>query len=130
MSAAANGEQKNEQIIKHLESLTILEMGELVKEMEERWGVKADAVVAAPAAAADASSGEEQTEFSVVMVKADAAKKMAVIKVIRAATDLGLKEAKETAEGADKVIKEGLSKEAAEELKKQLAEAGAEVKLV
>jgi len=80
MSAAVNGEQKNEQIIKHLESLTILEMGELVKEMEDRWGVKADAVVAAPAAAADASSGEEQTEFSVVMVKADAAKKMAVIK--------------------------------------------------
>ena len=122
----------NEELIEELSSKPIMEVVELVKALEEKWGVSAAApvaVAAAPGAAAgDAAAAEEQTEFDVVM-KSFGANKVAVIKVVRAVTGLGLKEAKDLVEGVPSTAKEAVSKADAEDLKKQLEEAGAEVEI-
>ncbi len=121
----------NEELIEELSSKPIMEVVELVNALEEKWGVSAAAPVAVAAAAgggADAGPEEEQTEFDVFM-KSFGANKVSVIKVVRAATGLGLKEAKDLVEGAPNTVKEGASKDDAEELKKQLEEAGAEVEI-
>ena len=117
----------NEEIIKELSGKTVLEINELVKALEEAWGVSAAAAVAVagPAAAAPA---EEKTEFDVVL-KAAGANKIAVIKEIRAITGLGLKDAKDMVEGAPKTVKEGASKEDAEKIAEQLKKAGPEVEI-
>ena len=116
-------------IIEQLSELTVMEAAELAKGLEEAWGVSATAVAAAPAAGgAAAESAEEKTEFDVVLADAGASK-INVIKVVRGATGLGLKEAKELVESAPKAIKEGASKDDAEALKKELEEAGAKVEL-
>lgn len=120
----------NEELIKELSAKPIMEVVELVKALEDEWGVSAAAPVAV-AAAAPADGGaaaEEQTEFDVVMTSFGG-NKVAVIKAVRAITGLGLKEAKETVEGAPATIKEGISKDESEELKKQLEEAGATVEI-
>src|SRR5574343_401442 len=113
-------------------NLTVLELNDLVKAFEEKFGVSAAAMaVAAPGAAAgggDAAGGAEQTEFTVILAAAGD-KKVEVIKVVRAATGLGLKEAKDVVDGAPKPVKEGVSKADAEALKKQLEEAGAKVEI-
>ncbi len=122
----------NEELIEELSSKPIMEVVELVKALEDKWGVSAAApvaVAAAPGAAAgDAAATEEQTEFDVVM-KSFGANKVAVIKVVRTVTGLGLKEAKDLVEGAPNTVKEAVSKGDAEDLKKQLEEAGAEVEI-
>ena len=126
------GENKLEKIVESLSGLTLLESSELVKTLEEKWGVSAVAMAAAAPAAASSESGdaEEKSEFDVVLVKGDDTKKMPIIKALRAAvTGLGLKEAKEMAEGSNVVVKSGVSKKEAEDLKKALGEAGAEIKL-
>ena len=117
----------NEEIIKELSGKTVLEINDLVKALEEAWGVSAAAAVAVagPAAAAPA---EVKTEFDVVL-KAAGANKIAVIKEVRAITGLGLKDAKDMVEGAPKTIKEGASKEDAEKIAEQLKKAGAEVEI-
>ena len=116
-------------IVDSLSGLTILEAADLVKKLEEKWGVSAAAVaVAGPAAAGPAAAVEEKTEFTVVLAKAGE-KKIDVIKAIREITGLGLKEAKDLVEGAPKPIREGVSKEQAAELKKKLEEAGATVEV-
>lgn len=121
--------EKLEKIYEELSSLTVLEIAELSKMLEEKWGVTA-AVAAAPvAAAAPAAAAEEKTEFTVLLEVAGD-KKINVIKEVRAITGLGLKEAKDLVEGAPKAVKEGVSKEDAEAMKKQLEEAGATVKLI
>ena len=118
-----------EDVLEYISNLSVLELSELVKEFEEKFGVSAQAtVVAAPGAAGGAAAEEEQTEFNVVLTGAGA-KKINVIKVVRAITGLGLKEAKAAVEETPTVIKEGVSKEEAEEIKKQLEEAGATVEL-
>lgn len=121
-----------EQILDAIANMTVLELSELIKAMEEKFGVSAAAAVAvaaAPAAGgAAAPAAEEKTEFDVVLVEAGA-KKVEVIKVVRAATGLGLKEAKDLVDGAPKTIKEGVSKDEAEKLKKDLEAAGAKVEL-
>jgi large subunit ribosomal protein L7/L12 len=120
-----------EEIIEAISSMTVLELSELVKEIEEKFDVKAAAPVAVAAAAPAAGGGEaaaEKDEFDVVL-KSAGAKKIQVIKVVRTATGAGLKEAKEMVDGAPTTIKEAASKSDAEELKKQLEEAGAEVEL-
>lgn len=121
------------EILEAIANMTVLELSELIKEMEEKFGVSAAAatvaVAAAPAAgAAAAPAAEEKTEFTVVLTAAGE-KKVEVIKVVRAATGLGLKEAKDLVDGAPKPVKEGLSKADAEALKKQLEDAGAKVEL-
>ena len=114
-------------IVEEVKGLTVLELSELVHTLEETFGVSAAAAaVAAPAAAAEAV--EEKTEFDVVL-KSAGANKIAVIKVVRAATGLGLKEAKELVDGAPKNLKEGISKDDAEKLAAELKEAGAEVEV-
>ncbi len=117
-------------MIEEVKSLTVLELNDLVKALEEEFGVSA-AAMAAPAAgaAAGAAAAEEKTEFDVVLAGFDAAAKIKVIKVVREITGLGLGEAKAVVEAAPKAIKEGVSKDEAEELKKQLEEAGAKVEL-
>lgn len=118
-------------LIEDVKSLTVLELSELVKALEEEFGVSAAApvaVAAAPAAGAAAPAAEEKTEFDIVL-KAAGANKIAVIKVVREATGLGLKEAKALVDGAPKTVKEGASKDDAEALKAKLAEAGAEVEV-
>ena len=117
-------------ILEAVGNLTVLELNELVKAFEEKFGVSAAAMaVAAPGAAAGgAAAAEEQTEFTVILAAAGD-KKVEVIKVVRAATGLGLKEAKDVVDGAPKPVKEGVSKADAEALKKQLEEAGAKVEL-
>jgi large subunit ribosomal protein L7/L12 len=112
-----------------LDSMTVLELNELVKAIEEKFGVSA-ASMAAPAAggAAPAAAAEEQTEFSVILVEAGAAK-VSVIKAVREITGLGLKEAKDLVDGAPKAVKEGIAKADAEAAKKKLEEAGAKVEL-
>jgi large subunit ribosomal protein L7/L12 len=118
-------------IVDDLSSLTILEAAELVKLLEEKWGVSAAAPVAVAAAAGPAAAAavvEEQTEFNVILVEAGA-NKINVIKEVRAITGLGLKEAKDLVEGAPKAVKEGVSKDEAEKVKKQLEGAGAKVEL-
>lgn len=119
----------NAEIIEALEQKPLIDVVNLVKEMEEKWGVSAAAatVAAAPAAAA-AEAAEEQTEFDVVM-SSFGANKVSVIKAVRTITGLGLKEAKDMVEGAPITVKEGVSKDEAGELKKQLEEAGASVEV-
>ncbi len=117
-------------MIEEVKALTVLELNDLVKALEEEFGVSA-AAMAAPAAggAAAGAAAEEKTEFDVVLAGFDAAAKIKVIKVVREITGLGLGEAKAVVEAAPKAIKEGVSKDEAEELKKQLEEAGAKVEL-
>ncbi len=119
----------NEEIIKELSGKTVLEINELVKALEEAWGVSAAAAVAvAPAGGGAAAAAEEKTEFDVVLAAAGA-NKIAVIKEVRAITGLGLKDAKDLVEGAPKTVKEGASKEDAQKLKEQLEKAGAKVEI-
>ena len=121
-----------EQVVEFIEKMTVLELAELVKELEEKFGVSAAApvaVAAAPAAGGgEAAAAEEKDEFDVVLAGAGD-KKINVIKVVRAATGLGLKEAKDLVDGAPQTVKEAMPKADAEELKKQLEEAGAKVEL-
>ena len=120
-----------ESILESIEKLTLLEAAELVKAMEEKFGVSAAApvaVAAAPAAAA-APAEEEASEVNVVLASVPADKKIAVLKEVRAITGLGLKEAKDLVDGAPQVVKEGVKKEDAAAMKKQLEEAGATVEL-
>jgi large subunit ribosomal protein L7/L12 len=115
-------------IIDDLSSLTVVEAAELSKQLEEKWGVTAAAVAAAPAAGAVATPAEEKDEFTVVLV-ASGDKKINVIKEVRAFTSLGLKEAKDLVEEAPKEIKSGVNKKEAEEIKQKLEAAGAKVEL-
>ena len=121
-----------EQVVEWLSAQTVLEVADLVKELEEKWGVSAAAPVAVaaagPAAGGDAPAAEEKDEFDVIL-KAAGSNKIGAIKEVRAITGLGLKEAKELVEGAPKPVKEGASKDEAEEIKKKLEAAGAEVEL-
>ncbi|MXS79198.1 MULTISPECIES: 50S ribosomal protein L7/L12 [Nitrosomonas] len=117
--AMAKGE-----ILESIANMTVLELSELIKELEEKFGVSAAAPVAVAAAPAAAAAVEEQTEFSVILTSAGD-NKVNVIKVVRAVTGLGLKEAKDLVDSAPKAVKEGVSKDDAEALKKQLTEAGA-----
>ena len=119
-----------DQILEAIASMTVLEVSELVKAMEEKFGVTAAAPVAVAAAAAGgaaAAAVEEKTEFTVVLKSFDAEKKIPVIKEVRAITGLGLKEAKELVEAGDKPVKEGVSKEEAAKIKQQLETAGGKV---
>ena len=122
----------HEEIIKAIEEMSVLELSELVKALEDKFGVSASAapmmMAAMPGAAAPAAAVEEKTEFDVVY-KAPGANKIAVIKAVREITSLGLKEAKELVDNPPKNIKEGVSKDEAEEIKKKLTEAGAEVEV-
>ena len=123
-----------EEVVEFISSMTVLELSEFIKELEDKFGVSAAApaaamVMAAPAAGGDAgAAAEEKTEFDVVLKEAGA-NKIGVIKVVRALTSLGLKEAKDKVDGAPSTLKEGVSKEEAEEAKKQLTEAGATVEI-
>lgn len=122
-----------DQVVDFIANMTVLELSEFIKELEEKFGVSAAAPVAAvaamPAAAGEAAPAEEEkTEFDVIL-KAAGGNKIAVIKAVRALTGLGLKEAKEKVDGAPSPIKEAVAKEEAEEAKKQLEEAGAEVEM-
>ena len=118
------------ELVEKIEKLTLLEAAELKKALEEKFGVTAAApmMMAGPAAAAAAPAVEAQTEFTVLLKEAGG-QKINVIKVVRAATGLGLKEAKDLVDGAPKSVKEGLNKDDAEKLKKELEEAGAKVEL-
>ncbi len=122
------------EILDAIAGMTVLELSELIKDMEEKFGVSAAAVaVAAPAGAAGgaadgAAAAEEQTEFDVILTSAGA-NKVNTIKVVRAITGLGLKEAKDLVDGAPKPVKEGVAKAEAEDIKKQLVEAGAEAEI-
>ena len=120
--------EKTTQILDLVKGLTILELADLVKAMEEEFGVSAAAAAVAAPAAGAAAAEEEKTEFDVVL-KAAGANKIAVIKVVRALTGLGLKEAKELVDGAPKNLKEGVSKDEAEKIAAELKEAGAEVEV-
>ena len=120
--------EKSTQILEIVKGLTILELADLVKALEEEFGVSAAPVAAAPVAGAAAPAAEEKTEFDVIL-KAAGASKLNVIKVVRELTGLGLKDAKDLVEGAPKAIKEGVTKDEAEAVKKQLEEAGASVEL-
>ncbi|EPZ51602.1 50S ribosomal protein L7/L12 [Halobacteriovorax sp. HFRX-2_2] len=117
----------NDQLIEKISNMTVLEVAELVKELEEKFGVSAAPVAVAGGAAAGGAA-EEKTEFDVVLAEAGA-KKINVIKEVRGITGLGLKEAKEMVEGAPKTVKEAVSKDEAEEIKKKLEAAGAKVEL-
>ncbi|KAF0161691.1 MAG: large subunit ribosomal protein L7/L12 [Rhodocyclaceae bacterium] len=117
------------EILDAIAGMTVLDLSELIKEMEVKFGVSAAAAaVAAAAPAAAAAAVEEQTEFTVMLLAAGE-KKVEAIKVVRAATGLGLKEAKDLVDGAPKAVKEGISKADAEALKKQLEDAGAKVEV-
>ena len=118
----------NEEILEAIASKSVLEISELIKLMEDKFGVSA-AAMAAPAAGAAAPAAEEKTDFDVVLTGFDAAAKIKVIKVVREITGQGLAEAKATVEGAPSTLKEAVSKDEAEALKKQLEEAGAKVEL-
>lgn len=122
--------EKVTQLIEDVKNLTVLELSELVKALEEEFGVSAAApvAVAAAPAAAGAAAAEEKTEFDVVL-KSAGAEKIKVIKVVREITGLGLKEAKELVDGAPKTVKEAVSKDDAEAMKTKLTEVGAEVEL-
>jgi len=113
-----------EDVLEYISNLSVLELSELVKEFEEHFGVSAQATVVAGGGDAGAAAAEEQTEFDVILKDAGA-KKINTIKVVRAITGLGLKEAKAAVEEAPTTLKEGVSKEEAEEFKKQIEEAGA-----
>jgi large subunit ribosomal protein L7/L12 len=129
MSAATD------QILEQLKSLSLLEAAELVKQIEEAFGVSAAApaggmmMMAAPGAGAPAEAAEEKTEFDVVLESVPDDKKIAVLKVVRGITGLGLKEAKDLVESAPKAVSTGVTKEAAEDAKKQIEEAGGKVSL-
>ena len=122
-----------EEIVTAIENLSVLELSQLVKELEDRFGVSAQmpvaAVAAAPAAGGAAEAAEEKTEFDVILKAFPSDKKIAVLKEVRALTGLGLKEAKELIESLPKPLKEGVSKEEAEQIKKKLEEIGAEVEV-
>ena len=123
-----------EEILETIASMTVLEVSELVKAMEEKFGVSAAAPVAVAAVAgaggaAPAAAVEEQTEFNVILKAFDDTKKIAVIKEVRAVTGLGLKEAKDLVEGAPKPLKEGISKEDAAKIKDQITAAGGTVEI-
>ncbi|MFM7559189.1 50S ribosomal protein L7/L12 [Cylindrospermopsis raciborskii] len=122
-----------DQILEQLKSLTLLEAAELVKQIEEAFGVSAAApaggmmMMAAPGGAAAAEVVEEKTEFDVILEEVPADKKIAILKIVREITGLGLKEAKELVESTPKVVKEGVNKEAAEDISKKITEAGGKV---
>src|SRR5579863_4649853 len=121
-----------EQVVDYLSNMPVIQLADLIKTLEDKWGVKAApaavAVAAAAPGAAPAAAKEEQTEFNVELKEAGG-NKISVIKVVREITGLGLKEAKDLVEGAPKTLKEGVSKADAEEMKKKLEEAGAKVEL-
>ena len=122
-----------EQVVEFISNMTVLELSEFIKELEEKFGVSAAApaaamVMAAPADGGAAAAAEEKTEFDVILKEAGA-NKIGVIKVVRAPTGLGLKEAKDKVDSTPSTLKEAVSKEEAEEAKKQLVEAGAEVEV-
>ncbi|HET7775117.1 MAG TPA: 50S ribosomal protein L7/L12 [Azospira sp.] len=118
-----------EDILEAVGSMTVMDLNDLVKAFEEKFGVSAASMAAAaPAGGGAAAAAEEQTEFTVILAAAGD-KKVEVIKVVRAATGLGLKEAKDVVDGAPKAVKEGISKADAEALKKQLEDAGAKVEV-
>lgn len=119
-----------EQVVDFLSNMPVIQLAELIKSLEEKWGVKAApvAVAAAAGAAPAAAAAEEKTEFNVEL-KEGGANKIAVIKVVREITGLGLKEAKDLVDGAPKTVKEGVSKAEADDFKKKLEEAGAKVEL-
>ncbi|MGB3403537.1 MAG: 50S ribosomal protein L7/L12 [Microcoleaceae cyanobacterium] len=129
--------EKTDQILEELKSLSLLEASELVKQIEEAFGVDASApagggmMMMAPGmaggGAADAEPEEEKTEFDVILEEVPSDKKIAILKVVRTITGLGLKEAKDLVESAPKSLKEGIAKDAAEDIKKQLEESGAKV---
>ncbi len=121
--------EKITKIVDEVAELSVLELSELVKEVEERFGVSAAAPVAVAVAAGPAEAAEEKTEFDVVLAGFDAAAKIKVIKVVREITGLGLGEAKAVVEGAPKTLKEAVSKDEAEDIKAKLEEAGAKVEL-
>lgn len=118
----------NQEILDAIAEKSVMEIVDLISAMEEKFGVSAAALAAAPAAAGDAPAAEEKDEFNVVLTGAGD-KKVAVIKAVREITGLGLKEAKDLVEGAPQTVKEGVAKAEAEELKKKLEEAGASVEL-
>ena len=120
--------EKTDKMLEEIDSLTVVELSELVKGIEEKYGVTAAAVAAPAAGGAAGEAVAEKSDFTVVL-KETGANKIAVIKVIREATGLGLKEAKEIADGAPKTIKEGVAKEEAEEMKAKFTEAGAVIEL-
>ena len=120
--------EKIEKLLEEIDSLTVIELSELVKGIEEKYGVSAVAAAAPAAGGAAAGAAEEKSAFNVVLKEAGA-NKIAVIKVVRDATGLGLKEAKELVDGAPKTVKENVAKEEAEELKTKFTEAGAVVEL-
>ena len=117
-----------EDVLEFISGLSVLELAELVKEFEEKFGVSAQPVAVAGGAVAGGAAAEEQTEFNVIITDAGD-KKINVIKVVRALTGLGLKEAKEATENVPSTVKEGVDKETAEDAKKQLEEAGAKVEI-
>jgi len=123
-----------EQVVDYLSNMPVIQLADLIKTLEDKWGVKAApaaivvAGAGAPGAAAAAAPAEEKTEFNVELKEAGA-NKISVIKVVREITGLGLKEAKDLVEGAPKTVKESISKAEAEEMKKKLEEAGAKVEL-
>ena len=125
--------EKIDQIVEELKTLTLLEASELVSKIEETFGVDASASVGGPAmvmaATAEAEEVEEKTEFNVMLDEVPADKKIAILKVVRGLTGLGLKEAKKLVESAPKLVQEGLSKDAAEDAKKQIETAGGKVSL-
>ncbi len=120
--------EKIEKLLEEIDSLTVIELSELVKGIEEKYGVSAAAVAAPAAGGAAAGAAEEKSEFN-VLLKEVGANKIQVIKVVRDITGLGLKEAKDLVDGAPKVVKEGVAADAAEEMKAKFAEAGATVEL-
>tara|TARA_Y100000588_G_C14010374_1_gene819701 strand:+ start:239 stop:628 length:390 start_codon:yes stop_codon:yes gene_type:complete len=123
---------KTDELVEQLSELTVLEMSELKEKLEEKWGVKAAAMgpaVMAVAPGAPAEEAEEATDFSITLDAIDASKKIAVIKIVREITGLGLKEAKEVVENTPKVLKESAPKAEAEEIKKKLEEAACKVTL-
>jgi large subunit ribosomal protein L7/L12 len=123
---------KKQQVIDLIKEMTVLELSELVKELEDIFGVTAAAPVAVAAVAAPGSAAEakeEKTEFNVILKEVDAAKKIAVIKTVREITKLGLKEAKDLVDGAPKPVVEGVSKEEADATKKKLEESGAVIEI-
>ena len=122
-----------EQVVDFLSNMPVIQLAEMIKTLEDKWGVKAAPVaVAGPAAAAGgapAAAAEEKTEFAIELKAAPADKKIAIIKVVREITGLGLKEAKDLVDGAPKQLKDGVNKDEAAEMKKKLEEAGAQVEL-
>ena len=122
-----------DQVVDFLSNMPVIQLAEMIKQLEEKWGVKAAPVAVAATggggAVAPAAAKEEQTEFAIELKAAPADKKIAIIKVVREITGLGLKEAKDLVDGAPKQLKDGVGKDEANEMKKKLEEAGAQVEL-